>query len=44
MKIKISADTSCLINTEVLKKNNISEFPLNVIINEVEYLDGVSIN
>lgn len=44
MKIKISADTSCLINSEVLKKNNISEFPLNVIVNEVEYLDGVSIN
>lgn len=44
MKIKISADTSCLINSEVLKKNSISEFPLNVIVNEVEYLDGVSIN
>ena len=44
MKIKISADTSCLINSEVLKKNDISEFPLNVIVNEVEYLDGVSIN
>lgn len=44
MKIKISADTSCLINSEVLKKNGISEFPLNVIVNEVEYLDGVSIN
>lgn len=44
MKIKISADTSSLINSEVLKKNNISEFPLNVIVNEVEYLDGVSIN
>lgn len=44
MKIKISADTSCLINSEVLKKNDISEFPLNVIVDEVEYLDGVSIN
>lgn len=44
MKIKISADTSSLINSEVLKKNGISEFPLNVIVNEVEYLDGVSIN
>lgn len=44
MKIKISADTSSLINSEVLKKNEISEFPLNVIIDGVEYLDGVSIN
>lgn len=44
MKIRISADTSCLINSEVLKKNGISEFPLNVIVDEVEYLDGISIN
>lgn len=44
MKIKISADTSSLINSEVLKKNEISEFPLNVIVDGVEYLDGVSIN
>ncbi|MBP3503711.1 MAG: DegV family protein [Bacilli bacterium] len=44
MKIRISADTSCLINSEVLKKNGISEFPLNVIVNDVEYLDGVTIN
>lgn len=44
MKIRISADTSCLINSEVLKKNSISEFPLNVIVNDVEYLDGVTIN
>ncbi len=44
MKIKISADTSSLINSEVLKKNEISEFPLNVIVDGVEYLDGISIN
>lgn len=44
MKIRISADTSCLINSEVLKKNGISKFPLNVIVNDVEYLDGVTIN
>ncbi|MBR6517027.1 MAG: DegV family protein [Bacilli bacterium] len=44
MKIKLSADTSCLINQEVLKKNNISQFPLNVIIDGTEYLDGISIN
>lgn len=44
MKILISADTSCLINYEILKKNNISSLPLNVIIDGIEYLDGVSIN
>ncbi len=44
MKILISADTSCLINKEILKKNNISALPLNVIVDGIEYLDGVSIN
>ena len=44
MKILISADTSCLINYEILKNNNISYLPLNVIIDGIEYLDGVSIN
>ena len=44
MKVLISADTSCLINYEILKKNNISSLPLNVIVDGVEYLDGVSIN
>ena len=44
MKILISADTSCLINYEILKKNNISSLPLNVIVDGLEYLDGVSIN
>ena len=44
MKILISADTSCLINYDILKKNNISSLPLNVIVDGIEYLDGVSIN
>lgn len=44
MKIKISTDSSCLINNEMLKKYNISVFPLNVIIDNQEYLDGVNIN
>lgn len=43
MKILISTDTSCLINYEVLKKYPISVFNLNVIIDNVEYLDGISI-
>ena len=44
MKILISTDTSCLINYEALKKYDISVFPLNVIINGEEFLDGVTIN
>lgn len=44
MKILVSTDTSCVVLKDVLKKNNVSVFPLNVIIDEVEYLDGVSIN
>lgn len=44
MKIKVSADTSCLIDRGVLAKNNVSVFPLNVIIDGNEYLDGVSID
>ena len=44
MKVLVSSDTSCLINYEVLKKNGISVFPLNVIIDGEEYLDGVTID
>ncbi len=44
MKILISADTSCVVLKNILEKNNISVFPLNVIIDGVEYLDGVTIN
>ena len=44
MKILISTDTSCLVNNEFMNKYEISVFPLNVIINGKEYLDGVTIN
>ncbi|MBE5733543.1 MAG: DegV family protein [Clostridiales bacterium] len=44
MKILVSTDTSCLVNYEALKKYEISVFPLNVIIDGEEYLDGVTIN
>ena len=44
MKVLISADSSCLINPEIIKKNNISLLPLNVIVDGEEYLDGISIN
>ena len=44
MKILISTDTSCLINYETLKKYDISVFPLNVIVDGEEFLDGITIN
>ncbi len=44
MKILVSTDTSCLVSNEVLKKYDISVFPLNVIIDGEEFLDGVTIN
>ena len=44
MKILISTDTSCLIDNEALKKYEISVFPLNVIVDGEEFLDGVTIN
>lgn len=43
MKILVSSDTTCVINYDILKKNNISVFPLNVIIDGQEFLDGVTI-
>ena len=44
MKILVSTDTSCLISVDVLKKNNISVFPLNVIVDGEEFLDTITIN
>ena len=44
MKILVSTDTSCLINNQMMKKHDISVFPLNVIIDGEEFLDGVTIN
>ena len=44
MKALISTDSSCLINYEMHKKLGISVFPLNVIIDGEEFLDGVTIN
>lgn len=43
-KILISTDTSCLIDNESLKKYEISVFPLNVIVDGEEFLDGITIN
>ena len=44
MRVLVSTDTSCLVNYEALKKYEISVFPLNVIIDGQEYLDGITIS
>lgn len=44
MKILISTDTSCLINYDLLPKHGISVFPLNVIVDGEEFLDGITID
>lgn len=44
MKIALSTDTSCSISKELAKKYDINVFPLNVIVDGNEYLDGVTIN
>lgn len=44
MKRLISTDTSAVINYEVFKKNDLSVFALNVIVDGEEFLDGITIN
>ena len=44
MKILISTDSSCLLNKDIFNNYDINVFPLNVIIDGEEYLDGVTIN
>lgn len=44
MKVLVSTDSSCLINKNVFENYDISVFPLNVIIDGEEFLDGVTIN
>lgn len=44
MKTLISTDTSCLVRNDALKKYDISLFPLNVIVDGEEFLDGITIN
>ena len=44
MKTLISTDTSAVLNYEVFKKNNLSVFALNVIVDGEEFLDGVTID
>ncbi len=44
MKTLISTDTSAVLNYDVFKKNELSVFALNVIIDGEEFLDGVTID
>jgi DegV family protein with EDD domain len=44
MKVLVSSDTSSLVSVDVLSKNGISVFPLNVIVDGKEYLDTVTID
>ena len=44
MKVLISTDSSCLLNKQVFNNYDINVFPLNVIIDGEEFLDGVTIN
>ena len=44
MKTLISTDTSSVLNYEVFKKNGLSVFALNVIIDGEEFLDGITID
>lgn len=43
-RIAITADTTCSIQKEEAKQLGVFTLPLNVIVNEVEYHDGVDIN
>lgn len=44
MKTLISTDTSAVLNYDVFKKNDLSVFALNVIVDGEEFLDGVTID
>ena len=44
MKIGLSSDSSCTLYGDNATNNNISIFPLNVIVNGEEFLDGVNID
>jgi len=44
MNVLVSTDSSCLTSNDVFSGYDISVFPLNVIIDGEEFLDGVTIN
>jgi DegV family protein with EDD domain len=43
IKIKITSDSTCDLSEELVKSNDISIFPLSVILGEKSYLDGIDI-
>ena len=43
MKIKITADSTCDLGAELVKKYNIGILPVTIIADDKEYLDGVNI-
>lgn len=44
MKVLVSTDTSSVLTWEAFKKNELSVFSLNVIVDGEEFLDGISID
>lgn len=44
MRVLVSSDTSSLVSVDVLSKNGIRVFPLNVIVDGEEFLDTITIN
>ena len=42
--IKITADSTCDLSSQILTNLNISLVPLHVLVDEVDYLDGININ
>lgn len=44
MKIKITADSTCDLSDEIIKKFNIGIIPVRIIMDNKEYVDGVDIN
>ena len=44
MKIKITADSTCDLSEELLKKWNITLMPMHILMGEDSYLDGVTVH
>ena len=43
MKIKITADSTCDLSEELLKKWDIALMPMHILMGEESYLDGVTV-
>ena len=44
MKIKITADSTCDLSEELLKKWDIALMPMHILMGEGSYLDGVTVH